>query len=73
LYEQPATEFVHDFIGPTTVFKGVSVRPHDIELVPSSKGDIEGTVQSIMELGIEVQDTVALCDGSVPWIQLSRN
>ena len=38
-----------------------------------SHGAIEGTVQSVMELGFEVQVTVALSDGTTPWIQLSRN
>jgi sulfate transport system ATP-binding protein len=73
LYERPATEFVHGFLGPTTMFKGVSVRPHDLELVKPSEGAIEGTVQSVMELGFEVQVTVALSDGSTPWVQMSRN
>jgi sulfate transport system ATP-binding protein len=73
LYERPATEFVHGFLGPTTMFKGASVRPHDLELVRSSEGAIEGNVQSIMELGFEVQVTVALSDGSTPWVQMSRN
>ena len=49
------------------------MRPHDIEVVPPSMGAIEGTVHSIMGLGFEVQVTVALSDGSVPWVQLSRN
>lgn len=73
LYERPATEFVHGFLGPTTMFMGVSVRPHDLELVRSSDGVIEGTVQSVMELGFEVQVTVSLSDGSTPWVQMSRN
>ena len=73
LYERPATEFVHEFLGPTTIFKGVSIRPHDLELVRSSESAMEGTVQSIMELGFEVQVTVALSDGSTPWVQMSRN
>ena len=73
LYERPATDFVHGFLGPTTMFKGVSVRPHDLELVRSSLGAIEGVVTSIMELGFEVQVTVTLSDGSTPWVQMSRN
>jgi sulfate transport system ATP-binding protein len=73
LYERPATEFVHSFLGPTTLFKGVAVRPHDLEIVSPSVGTIEGTVTSIMELGFEIQVTVTLSDGSTPWIQMSRN
>jgi sulfate transport system ATP-binding protein len=73
LYDRPATEFVHGFLGPTTVFKGVSVRPHDLELSRPSEGAIEGSVQDVMELGFEVQVTVALSDGTTPWVQMSRN
>jgi sulfate transport system ATP-binding protein len=73
LYERPATEFVHSFLGPTTMFKGVAVRPHDLELMSPTLGTIEGTVTSIMELGFEIQVTVTLSDGSTPWIQMSRN
>jgi sulfate transport system ATP-binding protein len=73
LYERPATEFVHSFLGPTTMFKGVAVRPHDLELVSPSVGSIEGVVTSIMELGFEIQVTVTLSDGSSPWVQMSRN
>ena len=73
LYERPATEFVHSFLGPTTLFKGVAVRPHDLELVSPSVGSIEGVVTSIMELGFEIQVTITLSDGSTPWVQMSRN
>jgi sulfate transport system ATP-binding protein len=73
LYERPATEFVHSFLGPTTMFKGVAVRPHDLELVSPSEGSIEGVVTSIMELGFEIQVTITLSDGSTPWVQMSRN
>jgi ABC-type sulfate/molybdate transport systems ATPase subunit len=55
------------------VFKGVSVRPHDLELSRPSEGAIEGSVQAVMELGFEVQVTVALSDGTTPWVQMSRN
>jgi sulfate transport system ATP-binding protein len=73
LYERPSTEFVHSFLGPTTMFKGMAVRPHDLELVSPAMGSIEGVVTSIMELGFEVQVTVTLSDGSTPWVQMSRN
>jgi sulfate transport system ATP-binding protein len=73
LYDQPATEFVHGFLGPTTLFKGVAVRPHDLEVLSPTVGTIEGTVASIMELGFEIQVTLLLSDGSTPWVQMSRN
>jgi sulfate transport system ATP-binding protein len=73
LYDNPATSFVHDFLGPTTSFKDVTVRPHDLELRRAGEGAIEGTVSSITSLGFEVQVVVQLSDGSSPWVQLSRN
>ncbi len=73
IYERPATEFVQGFLGPTTIFKGSAVRPHALELEGPGAGAIEGAVTSIVELGFEVQVTVLLSDGSMPWVQLSRN
>ncbi len=73
LYQRPSTPFVHEFLGPTTVFKGEVVRPHDLALLAPGHGVIDGTVASITDLGFEVQVTVLLSDGSTPWVQLSRN
>jgi sulfate transport system ATP-binding protein len=73
LYERPATEFVHGFLGPTTLFKGVAVRPHDLELDHPGAGAIDGVVTSVTELGFEVQANLLLSDGSTPWVQMSRN
>jgi sulfate transport system ATP-binding protein len=73
LYERPANEFVHGFLGPTTLFKGVAVRPHDLELDRPGESAIEGVVTSITELGFEVQANLHLSDGSTPWVQMSRN
>ncbi len=42
LYDRPATEFVHGFLGPTTLFKGVAVRPHDLEVLSPTVGDHRG-------------------------------
>lgn len=57
-------------LGPTTFPRVVPIRPHDQEIAPASEGAIEGAVQSIMELGFEIQVTVAVSDGST---QMSRN
>ncbi|MGA2123049.1 MAG: sulfate ABC transporter ATP-binding protein [Acidimicrobiales bacterium] len=73
LYESPSTDFVHEFLGPSTVFEGVVTRPHDLELVSVYDGTMKGRITSIVSLGFEAQVTVELDDHSTTWVQLSRN
>jgi sulfate transport system ATP-binding protein len=73
LYENPATTFVHEFLGPSTTFGTEVTRPHDLELVSIDEGSVKGRVTSITSLGFETQVTVELSDGTTTWVQLSRN
>ncbi len=73
LYESPATNFVHEFLGPSTMFLGEVTRPHDLELVSVYDGTAKGRITSIVSLGFEAQVTVELDDRSTTWVQLSRN
>ena len=73
LYESPATNFVHEFLGPSTTFLGEMARPHDLELVSVYDGTAKGRITSIVSLGFEAQVTVELSDGTTTWVQLSRN
>jgi sulfate transport system ATP-binding protein len=73
LYESPATDFVHEFLGPSTMFQGQVTRPHDLELVSVYQGTVKGRITSIVSLGFEAQVTVELSDGTTTWVQLSRN
>jgi sulfate transport system ATP-binding protein len=73
LYESPATNFVHEFLGPSTNFEGVVTRPHDLELVAVHQADVKGRITKIVSLGFEAQVTVELTDGTTTWVQLSRN
>jgi len=73
LYESPATDFVHEFLGPSTVFQGEVTRPHDLELVSVYQGTMRGRITGIVSLGFEAQVTVELADGTTTWVQLSRN
>ncbi|MGB7652214.1 MAG: sulfate ABC transporter ATP-binding protein [Acidimicrobiales bacterium] len=73
LYESPATDFVHEFLGPSTIFQGEVTRPHDLELVSVYQGAQKGRITSIVSLGFEAQVTVELSDGTSTWVQLSRN
>jgi len=73
LYESPATDFVHEFLGPSTIFEGEVTRPHDLELVSVHQGQMKGRITSIVSLGFEAQVTVELSDATSTWVQLSRN
>ncbi len=73
LYESPATNFVHEFLGPSTMFLGEVTRPHDLELVSVYDGTAKGRITTIVSLGFEAQVTVELSDGTTTWVQLSRN
>jgi sulfate/thiosulfate transport system ATP-binding protein len=73
LYESPATNFVHEFLGPSTMFLGEVTRPHDLELVSVYDGTAKGRIAAIVSLGFEAQVTVELSDGTTTWVQLSRN
>jgi sulfate transport system ATP-binding protein len=73
LYESPATNFVHEFLGPSTMFLGEVTRPHDLELVSVYDGTAKGRITSIVSLGFEAQVTVELSDNTTTWVQLSRN
>ena len=73
LYESPATNFVHEFLGPSTFFGGVVTRPHDLELVAVHNAEVKGRISKIVSLGFEAQVTVELNDGTTTWVQLSRN
>ncbi len=73
LYESPATDFVHEFLGPSTIFEGEVTRPHDLALVSVHQGTVKGRITSIVSLGFEAQVTVELSDGTSTWVQLSRN
>ena len=73
LYESPAINFVHEFLGPSTNFGGVVTRPHDLELVAVHQAEAKGRITKIATLGFEAQVTVELNDGTTTWVQLSRN
>ncbi len=73
LYERPSSSFVHEFLGPTTIFAGEVIRPHDLELVSIYEGTHKGRITRIVLLGFEAHVTVELSEGTTTWIQLSRN
>jgi sulfate/thiosulfate transport system ATP-binding protein len=72
LYERPSSEFVMNFLGPTTRVGGTLVRPHDVEVLTDPEpGTVAATVERVVRLGFEVRvDLVA--DGEPTWAQITR-
>ncbi len=69
VYDQPATPFVMSFLGPTTVFGGKVVRPHDIDVFGIAvKGAAPARVVDLQRIGHEVNLTAAVSprDGEEP-------
>jgi sulfate/thiosulfate transport system ATP-binding protein len=74
LYDEPATEFVMGFVGPTTQVGGARVRPHDLDVsVAPVEGAVEAMVERIVHLGFEVRVELVAGDGERLWAQLTRD
>jgi sulfate transport system ATP-binding protein len=74
LYEQPATEFVMSFVGPTTRVGDSWVRPHDLDvLLAPSDGATEAMIERIVHLGFEVRVELVRADEEKIWAQLTRD
>jgi sulfate/thiosulfate transport system ATP-binding protein len=73
LYDQPANDFVMNFIGPVTELDGELVRPHDLQiLVDASPSARQAVVDRIVPLGFEVRVELSLRDGEPVSVQLPR-
>ena len=74
LYEQPATEFVMSFVGPTTRVGESWVRPHDLEvLLAPAEGATEAMIERVVHLGFEVRVELVRADEEKIWAQLTRD
>ena len=72
LYDEPVNDFVMNFLGPVTRLGGVSVRPHDIEILRfGESGSVPATVARMVRLGFEVR-VDAVANGQDVWVQVSR-
>ena len=71
IYDRPENEFVRSFIGPTTVFRGTTVRPHQLRVRKRGSGE-EAVVTDVVQLGFEVRLSLMSPDGSECWVQASR-
>jgi sulfate transport system ATP-binding protein len=74
LYEEPASEFVMGFVGPTTRVGETWLRPHDLEilLAPTSAAP-EAMIERIVHLGFEVRVELVTGDREKLWAQLTRD
>jgi sulfate/thiosulfate transport system ATP-binding protein len=73
LYEQPANDFVHSFVGPVTQIDGQLVRPHDVELSLEPNGEGEpASVVRVVHLGFEVRVELVTEAGEELWAQVTR-
>jgi sulfate transport system ATP-binding protein len=72
VYDHPANDFVHAFLGPTTTWGRAAVRPHDLELCRVDQGTAV-TVTEVVRLGFEVRVVVANALGVPTWVQLTHD
>ncbi len=72
VYDYPANDFVHAFLGPTTTWGRVAMRPHDLELCRATQGTAV-TVTEVVRLGFEVRVVVVNAQGLPTWVQLTHD
>ena len=74
LYDEPATQFVMGFLGPTTTLAGELVRPHDIELHTTDPGGGRpGRITRVQRVGFEVRVHVETGADDATLVQLTRS
>lgn len=74
LYEEPASEFVMSFVGPTTRVGETWVRPHDLEILLAPAEDaVEAMIERVVHLGFEVRVELVRADREKVWAQLTRD
>jgi sulfate/thiosulfate transport system ATP-binding protein len=74
LYDRPANGFVMSFLGPTVRLDGELVRPHDLRVSSEPRdGALEAMVRRVVHLGFEVRAELALSDGALLAVQLTRD
>ena len=71
-YDQPANDFVKKFLGPTTSFRGTSVRPHQLLVRRDGVGE-RGVISDIVALGFQVRVHIDMSDGSTTWVQMTHD
>jgi len=71
VYDKPASDFVHGFLGPLTTWQGTPYRPHDLQLCDEGRG-LAARVLDVIRLGFEVRVVVQRGDETT-WVQLTHH
>ncbi len=74
LYDEPANEFVMDFLGEVTQLGGLRLRPHDVEigLSPDLAGSTAADILRQTRIGFEVRLVVGTEDGQEVTVVATR-
>ena len=74
LYDEPATEFVMQFVGEANRIGDRFVRPHDLEIsLDPVTGGVETMVDRITQFGFDVRVELMPADGDQLLVQLTRD
>jgi len=74
VYDHPVNPFVMKFLGPTTLFDGSIVRPHDVDVFSSSvAGAVPLKAREVQRVGHEVRLTAGpVAEGDTTTVVLTR-
>ena len=73
LYDEPATEFVMQFVGEANRLGDRWVRPHDLDLSQDpAEGGVEAQIERITRYGFDARVELVAADGDTLLVQLTR-
>jgi sulfate transport system ATP-binding protein len=73
LYDEPATEFVMQFVGEANHIGDSWVRPHDLDVVSVTvPGGVEAQIERVTRYGFDARIELVTADGDPLLMQLTR-
>jgi sulfate transport system ATP-binding protein len=74
LYDEPATEFVMQFVGEANRIGDRWVRPHDLDLsLDPASGSVEAQIERITRYGFDARIELVAADGDPLLVQITRD
>jgi sulfate/thiosulfate transport system ATP-binding protein len=74
LYDEPATEFVMQFVGEANRLGDRWVRPHDLDLSPEpAPGGVEAQIERITRYGFDARIELVTADDEAILAQVTRD